>query len=40
MSAGTIRDTVAMVRSLGMARGGASPGKAAANGSRGTKTMS
>ena len=40
MSAGTIQDAAAMARSLGTARGGASPGSAAPNGSRGTKTMS
>ena len=40
MSSGMIRDAMAMTRSLGTALGGASPGRAAANGSRGTKTMS
>ena len=40
MSSGTIRDAAAMARSLGTALGGASPGSAAPNGSRGTKTMS
>ena len=40
MSPGTTRDARATTRSLGTARGGASPGMAAANGSRGTKTMS
>jgi hypothetical protein len=40
MSAGTTHDAAAMARSLGTARGGGSPGSAAPNGSRGTKTMS
>jgi hypothetical protein len=40
MSPGSARDIAAITRSLGTARGGASPGQAAANGSRGTNTMS
>ena len=40
MSPGTTRDAAAMTRSLGTARGGASPGSAVLNGMRGTKTMS
>ena len=40
MSAGRTRDTAATTRSLGTARGGAWPGRAAANGSRGTNSMS
>jgi len=40
MSPGTIREATAMTRSLGTARGGSSPGSAALNGMRGTKTMS
>ena len=39
-SAGSTREAVAITRSLGTARAGARPGRAAENGSRGTNTMS
>ena len=40
MSAGSARVKTAITRSLGTARGGARPGSAEENGSRGTNSMS